>query len=91
MLRQHGAVSKYTAAAMARAVREIHKTDFGIGITGIAGPSGATRAKPVGLVYIALSVLAETLCLQCLFKGNRTHIKLQASTQALRLLKKCLS
>lgn len=101
MLRQHGAVSKHTAAAMARSVRVIHKTDFGIGITGIAGPSGATKTKPVGLVYIALSVPAkgearrrrpiETLCLQCLFKGDRTHIKRQASTQALRLLKKCLS
>lgn len=105
MLRQHGAVSKHTAAAMARSVRAIHKTDFGIGITGIAGPTGATKTKPVGMVYIALSVPAEgearrgrrrrrpagTLCLQYFFKGNRTHIKRQASTQALRLLKKCLS
>lgn len=91
MLRQHGAVSKHTAVAMARAVRAIHKTDFGVGITGIAGPTGATKTKPVGLVHIAVSVPAETLCLQCLFKGNRTHIKRQASTQALRLLKKCLS
>lgn len=91
MLRQHGAVSKHTAAAMARSVRAIHKTDLGIGITGIAGPTGATKTKPVGLVYIALSVPAETLCLQCLFKGNRTHIKRQASTQALRLLKEFLS
>ncbi len=91
MLRQHGAVSKHTAAAMAQSIREIHKTDFGIGITGIAGPTGATRTKPVGLVYIALSVPVETLCLQCRFKGDRLNIKRQASTQALRLLKKCLS
>lgn len=111
MLRQHGAVSKETALAMARAVREIHKTDFGIGITGIAGPTGAAKTKPVGLVYIALSVPAEgearlrrgspkaarrrrpaeTLCLQCRFKGNRINIKQKAAAQALRLLKKCLS
>ena len=91
MLPQHGAVSKQTAAAMAQSVRKIHKTDFGIGITGIAGPTGATKAKPVGLTYIAVSVPAETLCLQCLFKGNRLNIKRKASTQALRLLKKCLS
>ncbi len=91
MLRQHGAVSKQTASAMAQSIRTIHKTDFGIGITGIAGPTGATKTKPVGLVYIAVSVSAETLCLQCLFKGNRTHIKRQAATQALRLLKRCLS
>ena len=111
MLRQHGAVSGQTATAMARSIREIHKTDLGIGITGIAGPTGATTTKPAGLVYIALSVPAkgearqrrgspkaarrwrpaETLCLQCRFKGTRTHIKRQASTQALRLLKKCLS
>ncbi len=91
MLRQYGAVSKHTAAAMARSIRKIHKTDLGIGITGIAGPTGATKTKPVGLVYIALSVRAETICLQCQFKGTRTHIKRQAATQALRLLKKCLS
>ncbi|MBI3616669.1 MAG: CinA family protein [Candidatus Omnitrophica bacterium] len=91
MLRQHGAVSKHTAAAMARSVRAIHKTDLGIGITGIAGPGGATKTKPAGLVYIALSVPAETLCLQCRFKGDRINIKQKAVTQALRLLKKCLS
>ena len=91
MLRQHGAVSKHTASAMARSVREIHETDLGIGITGIAGPTGATKTKPVGLVYIALSVATKTLCLQCLFKGNRITIKRKAATQALRLLKKCLS
>ena len=91
MLRQYGAVSKHTAAAMARSVRKIHKTDFGIGITGIAGPTGATKTKPVGLVYIALSVPAETLCLQCRFKGNRIIIKQKAAAQALRLLKKYLS
>lgn len=101
MLRQHGAVSRQTAGAMARSVRKIHKTDFGMGITGIAGPTGATKTKPVGLVYIAVSVPAEgearrwrpaeTLCLQCLFKGNRLHIKQKAATQALRLLQRCLS
>ena len=91
MLRQYGAVSKHTAAAMARSVRKIHKTDFGIGITGIAGPTGATKTKPVGLVYIALSVPAETLCLQYRFKGNRIIIKQKAAAQALRLLKKYLS
>ncbi|MBI5024314.1 MAG: CinA family protein [Candidatus Omnitrophica bacterium] len=91
MLRQHGAVSKHTAAAMARSVRAIHKTDLGIGITGIAGPGGATKTKPAGLVYIALSVPAETLCLQCRFKGDRINIKQKAVTQALRLLKECLS
>lgn len=91
MLRRHGAVSRQTAAAMARAARAIHKTDFGVGITGIAGPAGATKTKPVGMVYIAVNAPEETVCLSCRFRGNRLTIKRKASTQALRLLKKCLS
>ncbi|MBI5150876.1 MAG: CinA family protein [Candidatus Omnitrophica bacterium] len=91
VLGRYGAVSEQTAAAMAKAVRRMFRADFGVAITGIAGPGGATETKPVGLVYIAISVPAETLCLRCRFQGTRAHIKRQASTQALRLLKKCLS
>lgn len=90
VIRRYGAVSEQTALAMAKAVQKIHKTDFGIGITGIAGPTGATRAKPVGMTYIAIHTRLETLCLQYLFKGNRTGIKSRAATQALRLLNEFL-
>lgn len=86
VIRRYGAVSEQTALAMAKAVQRILKTDFGVGITGIAGPTGATRAKPVGMTYIAIHTGLETLCLQYLFEGNRAGIKSRAATQALRLL-----
>ena len=54
-LKEHGAVSPETARAMAEGIRRVSGADLGIGITGIAGPGGATKDKPVGLVYIALS------------------------------------
>lgn len=85
-IQKYGAVSQQTAVAMARSVRKIHKTDFGIGITGIAGPAGGSKKKPVGLAYIAINTPCETLCLQCLFKGSRTRIKSQTTVQTLKLL-----
>lgn len=83
---KYGAVSTQIAVAMAKGVQKILKTDFGIGITGIAGPTGGTKIKPVGLVYIAVCTNTETLCLECQFHGTRTSIKSQSATQALRLL-----
>ena len=71
---------------MAKGAQNILKTDFGVGITGIAGPTGGTKTKPVGLVHIAVCTNAETLSLECQFQGKRTSIKSQAATQALRLL-----
>lgn len=86
ILSTYGAVSEEVAILMAKAVRKLQKTDFGIGITGIAGPQGGTRKKPVGLTYIAISTDLETLCVKCCFEGNRIQIKTQATTQALNLL-----
>jgi len=54
VLIKNGAVSKIVALRMAQSIRKIAKTDFGIGITGIAGPSGGTPEKPVGTVFIAI-------------------------------------
>ena len=85
-LQQYGAVSEQVAGLMAREVRRIQGTDFGIGITGIAGPTGGTKQKPAGLTYIAISTRFENLCLKCHFKGTRLQIKNQAATQALKLL-----
>lgn len=89
-LKRHGAVSQEAAIAMAQGVRKILKTDFGIGITGIAGPTGGSKSKPVGLTYIVVNTKLETLCLKCLFEGPRTSIKAQAATQALQLLNEFL-
>ena len=86
LLQRHGAVSTETAEAMAQAVRTLFDADFGISITGIAGPSGGTRAKPVGTVFVAVATAVETLCLKCQFEGTRDQIRRQASSQALKLL-----
>lgn len=85
-IRKYGAISTQTAISMAQGIRKTLKTDFGIGITGIAGPTGGTKSKPVGLTYIAVCTKVETLCLECRFQGTRTSIKTQATTQALQLL-----
>jgi len=90
VINKRGAVSTQTAIAMAKGVRCILNTDFGMSVTGIAGPTGGTKAKPVGLTYIAVCTKLETLCLECQFSGTRTRIKSQATTQALRLLEEFL-
>jgi nicotinamide-nucleotide amidase len=90
-LKRHGAVSEKTAEAMARAIRQKAGTDFGVGITGIAGPGGGSRTKPVGLTYIAVNTPLESLCLKCLFKGSRARVRSQAVRTALQLLLEFLS
>ncbi|HQP10803.1 MAG TPA: CinA family protein [Candidatus Omnitrophota bacterium] len=85
-IRRHGVVSEKIALAMARQVRRLLKTDFGISVTGIAGPAGGTKTKPVGLVYMAVSTDTKTLCLKCRFKGSRRSVRQQAASQALKLL-----
>ncbi len=86
LLKTFGAVSPEVALAMADNVKKVLNTDFGIAITGIAGPTGATKTKPVGLVYIAVSSKHRCLCKRFLFKGRRSTVKSLASTAALRLL-----
>jgi len=90
VISKYGAVSTQTAVLMAKGVRRILNTDFGISITGIAGPTGGTKTKPVGLTYIAVSTKLEILCLECQFSGTRSRIKSQAATQALRILEEFL-
>lgn len=85
-LETFGAVSTPVALTMARGVRRLMNSDFGIAITGIAGPTGGSKAKPVGLTYIAVSGPQGAPCVRYLFKGSRRKIKSQAATQALKLL-----
>ena len=82
---KYGAVSQKVAQSMATSVRKLVGSDFGIAITGIAGPTGATKDKPVGLVYVALCSKNKTLCYKFLFKGTRTAIKSLAATKTLQL------
>lgn len=85
-----GAVSRYTAKKMAQSIRKIAKTDFGIGITGIAGPAGGTPQKPVGTVFIAMSSKNKTICKKFHFSGDRISIREKAAISALKLLKELL-
>ena len=75
---------------MAEKIRRTAGTEFGIAITGIAGPAGATKRKPVGTVFIALSSKKSTVCCHYRFKGTRSRIRRQAATESLNLLKKNL-
>jgi len=86
ILRQYGAVSKPTAQIMAQHVRKILHTNFGIAITGIAGPTGHTKSKPLGLTFIAISSRSKTVWKKFIFKGSRLSVKAQAADAACRLL-----
>ncbi len=88
LIKDHGAVSPEVAKRMAKGIREKAGTDIGLGITGIAGPTGATKSKPVGLVYIALATKNKLICKQFNFLGSRIEIKYQAAMAALDLLRK---
>jgi nicotinamide-nucleotide amidase len=90
ILKSKGIVSKETAFLMAENVRRIAKSDFGIGITGIAGPSGQTKKTPVGTVCISVVGDKKSVTKKFLFKGNRLSVKKQAVESALLLLKKIL-
>ena len=86
----YGAVSRQTAVAMAEGIRKLRGVEIGIGVTGIAGPAGGTEAKPVGLVYIALSSPVRVECKEFRFNGDREMIKLQASEAALNMIRRLL-
>lgn len=86
-LKKYGAVSKEVAFEMASGVKKLAKTDIGVAVTGIAGPKGGTKKKPVGLVYIAAASDGRKFVKKCGFIGNREEIKLQSSTAALDLLR----
>jgi nicotinamide-nucleotide amidase len=88
---RHGAVSPQVARAMASGIRKRANTTFGLSITGIAGPTGATKDKPVGLVYTALAWDQGVHVKKNLFLGDRNAIKFQATQRALDMLRRHLS
>lgn len=90
ILSKYGAVSRQVAISMAKNVREIAGTDVGLSVTGIAGPSGATDKKPVGLVYIAIAMARKTIWKEFRFKGEREVVKFRSSQAALDLLRRSL-
>lgn len=87
IIETRGAVSKRVASQMAENIKTITGSDYGIGITGIAGPSGGTKEKPVGLVYIAVANQNKTLVKKLNLKGKRKQIKYLSTEFALKNLK----
>jgi PncC family amidohydrolase len=82
----HGAVSAETAIEMARGVRRALTADIGLSTTGIAGPTGATPNKPVGLVHIALAASDREAAIHLVADGDRLHNKECFAQAALELL-----
>src|SRR5512142_435210 len=91
LIAEHGAVSKEVAIAMAEGIRKKCKATLGIGITGVAGPTGGTELKPVGLVYIALADgVNKPEVVERKFLGDRDRIRHWASQQALDMVRRKL-
>ena len=86
LLAAHGAVSLETARAMAEGARAATGADFAVAITGIAGPSGGTPEKPVGLVYVGVAAPHGTATFKHQFSGSRAEIRQAATEAALRHL-----
>lgn len=82
----HGAVSEEVACEMAEGVRSVLGTDWGISTTGIAGPTGDTEDKPLGLVYYAVASDGGTVVRRAVFSGDRLDVKRASAEAALALL-----
>ena len=79
LIRKYGAVSEQVCKAMAKNVSKIGKTNMSISITGIAGPSGGTKQKPVGLVYVGIKRANKVKVNRYLFK-NKGRLYIQKAT-----------
>ena len=90
LIAQHGAVSAEVAKALATGIRLRTGATLGLAVTGIAGPTGATEEKPVGLVHIALSSAEKVESIEKTFRGDRTRVREWTTTQALDLLRRRL-
>lgn len=90
LILEHGAVSAQVAEAMAQAIKERADVDFGLSVTGIAGPGGETVEKPLGLVYIAVADDAHVEHRKLVLPGDRHLVRWRASQAALDLLRRRL-
>ncbi len=90
LIAQHGAVSAEVAKALAQGIRLRTGATLGLGVTGVAGPTGGSEAKPVGRVYIALSDAQKNEAVEKNFRGDRIRIREWSSQQALDLVRRRL-
>jgi nicotinamide-nucleotide amidase len=90
MIHAHGAVSREVAAAMAEGIRHDCNATIGVAITGVAGPTGGSEEKPVGLVFHALHDGLRTEVIERKFPGDRERIRHWASQQALDMIRRHL-
>ena len=87
IIKKYGAVSHECCLAMVNNLSKISKANINISVTGIAGPNGGTKKKPVGLVYIGVKKGAKTQVLKCLFKSKkRSSIQKATVKKALDLV-----
>ena len=91
VLREHGAVSAETAAAMARGARERLGADVAVAVTGVAGPDGGTPEKPVGLVFLHASGPPGELGRRLEVPGDRETVRLRATVAALHLVRQLVT
>ena len=87
LIAQHGAVSEEVAKALATGIRLRTGATLGLAVTGIAGPTGGTEEKPIGLVHIALSSADKVEAIEKTFRGDRSRVREWTTTQALDLLR----
>lgn len=90
LLRQWGAVSAPVATRLAQGVRRRLQADLGVSITGIAGPGGGTRSKPVGLVFVAVADRWGSRVRRFRFSGTRAQVRRASVEAALKLLEERL-
>jgi nicotinamide-nucleotide amidase len=90
LIRKHGAVSPEVAAAMAEGMARSSGADLGVATTGIAGPAGGTKQKPVGLVYAAVTYRGKTRVSERLIPGTRVEIKERTASLALNMVRLAL-
>ena len=87
IIRKHGAVSYEACLSMVKNINKISKTNISVSVTGIAGPNGGTKKKPLGLVFIGIKKDNKTLVRKYLFKNKkRTSIQKTAVNKALNLI-----
>lgn len=90
LIQEHGAVSREVATALAEGIRERCGSTFGLGVTGVAGPTGGTEQKPVGLVFHGLATEKGTEVIERRFPGDRKRVRWFASQQALDMVRRKL-